>query len=129
MRGVSVAAVLLISVGACTPASDGPVYQVGGQAVAGPTCPVEPASPLPGQCAPRPVSGAVLVIIDAAGHEVARATTGSDGRWAASVPAGTDTITPQPVQGLLGTAHPVSVTVLAGSVPTAIQIDYDSGIR
>jgi hypothetical protein len=97
--------------------------------MAGPTCPVEPASPGPGQCAARPVAGAVLVITDAAGHEVTRATTGPDGHWTASVPAGTDTITPQPVQGLLGTAHAVSVTVMAGSVLTTIQIGYDTGIR
>lgn len=129
MRGFLVVFFLLIALAACTPASAGPTYQIGGQALAGPTCPVEPASPLPGQCAPRPVAGAVLVIADAAGHEVTRATTGSDGRWTASISAGTDTITPQPVQGLLGTARPVSVTVGVGSVPTAIQIEYDTGIR
>ena len=129
MRGFPVVAGLLISIVACTPGPGGPVYQIGGQALAGPTCPVEPASPVPGPCAPRPVSGAVLVITDAAGQEVARATTGPDGHWTASVPAGTDTITPQPVQGLLGTARPVSVTVTAGSVPAAIHIGYDTGIR
>jgi hypothetical protein len=69
------------------------------------------------------------VITNGAGQEVTRATTGPDGHWMASVPAGTDTITPQPVQGLLGTAHPVRVTVAAGSVPAAIQIGYDTGIR
>jgi hypothetical protein len=129
MRGLSFVSLVLIAVVGCTPAPAGATYQIGGQALAGPTCPVEPASPLPGQCAPRPVSGAVLVITDAAGQEVTRATTGSDGHWTASVPAGTSTITPQPSQGLLGTARPVSVTVAAGSVPTAIQIDYDTGIR
>lgn len=124
-------AVLLavMAVAACTPAPAESTYQIGGEALAGPTCPVEPASPLPGQCAPRPVAGAVLVITDATGLELIRATTGSDGRWTASVPAGTDTITPQPVAGLLGTARPVTVTVAAGSVPTAIEIDYDTGIR
>jgi hypothetical protein len=129
MRGLVVIAVLLIALAACTPAPAGSTYQIAGQALAGPTCPVEPASPLPGQCAPRPVAGAVLVITDRAGNEVARATTGADGRWTASIPAGTDTITPQPIQGLLGTARPVSVTVGAGSVPTAISIAYDTGIR
>lgn len=130
MRGLpSIVAVLLLAVVACTPAPGDLTYQIGGQALAGPTCPVQPASPLPGQCAPRPVAGAVLVIGDAAGHEVTRATTGADGRWSASVQAGSDTITPQPVQGLLGTARPVHVTVVAGSVPTSIEIDYDTGIR
>lgn len=122
-------ALVLIAVVSCTPGPAGATYQIGGQALAGPTCPVELASPLPGQCAPRPVAGAVLVITNAAGHEVTRVTTGADGRWMASVPAGTDTITPEPVQGLLGTARPVSITVAAGSVPTVIQIAYDTGIR
>lgn len=128
MRGFLVVALVLIAVVGCTPAPAGATYRIGGQALAGPTCPLEPASPLPGQCAPRPVSGAVLVIADD-GQEVTRATTGSDGHWTASIPAGTYAITPQPVQGLLGTARPLSVTVAAGSVPTAIQIDYDTGIR
>jgi hypothetical protein len=120
---------LLVTIAACSTSPAASPYQISGQAVAGPTCPVEPASPVPGQCAPRPVAGAVLVITDSAGREVTRATTGADGRWAASVPAGTETITPQPVQGLLGTARPISIIVAAGSVPTMIQIDYDTGIR
>jgi hypothetical protein len=84
---------------------------------------------VPGQCAPRSVPGAVLVITDADGHEVARATTGADGLWSASLPAGTYTITPQPVQGLLGTAHAFVIRVADGSVPTTLEIDYDTGIR
>jgi hypothetical protein len=79
---------VLIAVVGCTPAPPGATYRIGGQALAGPTCSVEPASPLPGQCTPRPVAGAVLVITDATGQEVTRVITGSDGRWTASVPAG-----------------------------------------
>jgi hypothetical protein len=129
MRGSILVGILLIVFAACTPASGGPTDRIGGQALAGPTCAVEPGSPLPGQCAPRPVAGAILVITDATGHEIARATTGADGHWTASVPVGTDTITPQPVQGLLGTARPISVAVGVGPAPIAIQIDYDTGIR
>jgi hypothetical protein len=124
-----VLSLVLVAVAACTPAPAGSTYEIGGQALAGPTCPVEPASPLPGQCAPRPVAGAVVVITDAAGREITRATTDAAGRWRASVPAGSYTLTPQPVQGLLGTARPVIVRVAAGSVPTDIQIAYDTGIR
>ena len=129
MRGLLFVAFLLIAFVACTPAPGAPTYQIGGRALAGPTCPVQPASPLPGQCAARPVAGAVLVITDAAGHEVTRATTGADGRWTASVPAGLDTITPLAVQGLLGIANAVQVNVAPGSVPTSIQLLYDTGIR
>jgi hypothetical protein len=129
MRALLVVACLLVALAACTPAPGAPTYLISGQALAGPTCPVEPASPLPGQCAARPVAGAVLVITDSAGHEITRATTGADGRWTASVPAGLDMITPQAVQGLLGTANAVQVNVAAGSVPTSIEIIYDTGIR
>ncbi len=128
-RRLAVLFIVVTGFVACTPAPAGPTYPIGGQALAGPTCPVEPASPLPGQCAPRPVAGAVLVITDGAGHTVTRVTTGADGRWNASIPAGTYTITPEPVQGLLGTAKAVEVSVAVGSVPTAIEIDYDTGIR
>ncbi len=129
MRGLFLFSLILIAVVTCTPALAGPIYEIGGQALAGPTCPVEPASPRPGQCAPQPVAGAVLVVSDSAGHEVTRATSGSDGRWTASMPAGSYTVTPFAVQGLLGTAHSVAVSVAAGAVPTHIQIEYDTGIR
>lgn len=63
-----------------------------------------------------------------------RVATGSfqrapDGLWSASLPAGTYTITPQAVQGLIGTAHPFVVRVAVGSVPTSMEVDYDTGIR
>ncbi len=103
-------------------------YLIGGRALAGPTCGPKPASPLPGECAPRPVSGAVLVIDDSAGHEIRRVTTTADGTWSASVPAGAYTVIPQPVVGLFGTPAPVLVTVNATSIPTGIEIDYFTGI-
>ena len=102
---------------------------VHGKAVAGPTCPVEPASPLPGECAPRVVAGAVLVFTDAGGHEVARATTTADGTFALSLPAGSYTLTPQVVTGLMGVAPPMTVTVPASGTPAELVIQYDTGIR
>ena len=48
-----------------------------GTALAGPICPVEKIPPDPA-CAPRPVAGAVVVVRDASGAEVARTTTGAD---------------------------------------------------
>jgi hypothetical protein len=108
----------------------GPTYVIGGTAVAGPTCPIVPASPLPGQCAARTVPGAILVISDAAaGREVARVTTASDGRFWASLPAGTYRLTPQPVEGLLGVAPPVTFTVSDREHPTDLRVEYDTGIR
>lgn len=81
----------------CT-SSGGPWYSVGGRAVAGPVCPVERIPPDPA-CAPRPVVGAVLVIAASDGHEVAQATTDTDGRWTIALAAGTYTLTPQAVRG------------------------------
>jgi hypothetical protein len=102
---------------------------VRGKAIAGPTCPVEPASPLPGECAPRVVAGAVLVFTDAGGHEVSRVTTAADGTFTVNLPAGSYTLTPQVVTGLMGVAPPISVTVPASGAPVELVVQYDTGIR
>jgi hypothetical protein len=44
--------------------------QLVGTVRAGPVCPVEASSPNP-QCAPRPVPGAVIVVTDTTGQELA----------------------------------------------------------
>ena len=107
----------------------GPAYAVGGHAVAGPTCPVEPAVPVPGQCEPRPVAGATIVIADADGTEVARVTTAEDGGFATTLPAGSYQLTPQPVAGLMGGAPAISIVVAASDHPSDLRIEYDTGIR
>lgn len=129
MRSLVVALFVALGVVACTAPAGAATYPIAGHAVAGPTCPVEPASPVPGQCAARPVAGAILVITDSGGHEVARITTTADGSWSAALPAGTYTLTAQPVAGLMGTARPMAITVAAGPAPSPIQIEYDTGIR
>jgi hypothetical protein len=100
---------------------------IGGVAAAGPVCPVEKNPPDPA-CAPRPVEGAVLVVQNASGTEVARSTTATDGTFFAELPAGFYVVTPQPANGLLGTAGPQSVTVTDGAV-VRLAIAYDTGIR
>jgi len=129
MRGQVLALLLVIAAMGCTPAPAGSTYAITGVALAGPTCGAEPASPVPGHCAPRPVAGAVLVLTDTGGHEVVRVTTAQDGSWTVALAVGTYTLTPQPVSGLLGTARPVEVVVRPGAVPTGVQIEYDTGIR
>lgn len=100
---------------------------IAGIALAGPVCPVETEPPDPA-CAPRPVAGAVVLIRVGGGPEVARAVTGADGIFFVELSAGDYVVEPQPVEGLLGTAGPQGVSVVAGSA-VAIQLDYDTGIR
>lgn len=110
------------------PAEGGP--WIAGRAVAGPVCPVERVPPDPA-CAPRPVGGAVIVIRDAAGAEVTRATTAADGTFLVGAPGGGSwTVEPQPVAGLMGTAPAVVVQVPdAPSSWVLADVAYDTGIR
>ena len=96
-------------------------------ALAGPMCPVETDPPSP-DCAPRPVEGAVIVVTDSGEAEVARGTTESDGKVILAVIPGPLIVVPQPVDGLLGTAPVVTVTV-AGGQTLRVTADYDTGIR
>src|SRR4051794_11705320 len=108
------------------PTGGGPTG-VGGVVTAGPICPVEKNPPDPA-CAPRPVDGAVLVIRDAGGMEVARVTTAADGAYFAELPGGVYVVMPQPAKGLLGTPAPESVTVADGAT-LRLDLLYDTGIR
>jgi hypothetical protein len=130
MRGPIIGLFLALQLVACSPpAPSEPTFAVAGRAVAGPVCPVEPANAVPGQCDPRPVTGATLIVTDGAGHEVATLTTGSDGTFTTSLPAGSYTLTPQPVAGLMGGAPPTPLEVSAGDHPMDLVIAYDTGIR
>jgi hypothetical protein len=100
---------------------------VRGTVTAGPTCPVEREPPDPA-CAERPVAGAVLVFSDADGTEVARATSAADGTFTVELAPGAYQVTPQPVDGLMGTPAVMDVEVEAGP-PTELQVSYDTGIR
>ncbi len=110
-----------------TPAPAPAFSGIVGTVTAGPVCPVERIPPDP-SCAPRPVAGAVLVVSDLAGREVARATSSATGEYRIPLPAGSYVLTPQPTQGLMGTPAPVDVTVEAGA-PATVDIQYDTGIR
>ncbi len=127
---VLVAILVLVAagcVGQAVGVSPSPSDGIGGTVSAGPTCPVEklPADPA---CAPRLVSGAVLVVRDDSGAEVGRATTGADGTFFVPLPPGSYLVTPQPVEGLMGTAQGQNVDVAAGA-RSDIVIVYDTGIR
>lgn len=100
---------------------------IGGAVTAGPVCPVEKNPPDP-SCAPRPVDGAVLIVGNASGAQVARVTTAPDGTYFAELPAGFYVVTPQPENGLFGTPGPQSVTVSDGA-SVRLDLAYDTGIR
>jgi hypothetical protein len=112
----------LVVAGAC---GVGGSSGVRGQALAGPTCPV--ARPNDPACDPRPVAGAVIVVLNPSGQEAARATTDADGRYSVALPSGSYTLEPQPVQGLMGTAAPAAATV--GLDYVTVDLMYDTGIR
>jgi len=109
-----------------SPAGDGRTG-IGGTAVAGPVCPVERVPPDPA-CAPRPVAGAVVVVRDGSGSEIARTVTAADGSFFVEVPAGDYVVEAQPAEGLLGTAGQRDVSVVDG-VAAQVQLEYDTGIR
>jgi hypothetical protein len=98
---------------------------IAGQALAGPTCPVvRPGDPA---CNDRPVPGATILIRDATGTIVAQLTTDANGRFQVVLPPGSYRLEPQPVQGLMGTASTLDVTV--GATFQVVDITYDTGIR
>ena len=95
-------------------------------AISGPTCPVQTDPPKP-ECADRPVTGAVIVIFDDAGDEVARFPTGDDGTFSLDLVPGSYLVEPQPVEGLMGTAFAEHVSLV--DRPITLTVKYDTGIR
>ena len=113
--------------GGCAPPTE-PLSTVRGVALAGPTCPVVTDPPDPA-CDDRPVVGAVIVVLDAAGAQVSTVVTGDDGSFSIELPAGSYQLVPQAVDGLMGTAAPMVVEVGGGAGPGLVTLSYDTGIR
>jgi hypothetical protein len=118
-------AVLVLLVAACQTPPAGPGVSINAQA--GPTCPVERVPPDPA-CRSRPVAGAMILILDGSGNTVAKAVTNAQGDAFAPVPPGDYVVQPQPVDGLMGGAEQVPITV-AGDAPAMVTVVYDTGIR
>lgn len=113
---------------ACTPAPRAEDLTLRVVVVAGPTCPVVSDPPDP-NCDDRPVEGAVILVHDEGGGEVARMTTDANGDALAGLAPGTYVLVPQPVEGLMGTAGPVEISIVEGVDPEPVTIAYDTGIR
>ena len=134
-RAISIWALLAVAASGCgtqpdgsgTVTTTGPGYTVSGYAHAGPTCPVEQDPPDPA-CGDRPVAGAVLIVHTATGVVVAEVATRSDGTFTLTLPPGSYTLVPQPVEGLMGTAAEQDLLVVNTS-RTGIDVSYDTGIR
>ena len=109
------------------PGGDAGRTGVAGRAVAGPVCPVETVPPDPA-CAPRPVAGARVVVLDPSGAVVAEVRTDAAGAFSFDLDPGDYTIAPDPVDGLMGTPAPVDISVLDGAT-TSVDLEYDTGIR
>jgi hypothetical protein len=75
------------------------------------------------------VAAAVVVITDPSGREVARLTTAADGSFSTQLPAGQYTLTPQPVEGLMGGASPIDFNVASSGASPPLDVAYDTGIR
>ncbi len=96
-------------------------------ATAAPVCPVESNPPDPA-CAARPVAGATIAIKDSSGATAAEGRTGLTGAVDLAVSPGIYTVEARPVEGLMGTPDPVSVTVTDG-LRAIVELGYDTGIR
>jgi hypothetical protein len=99
-----------------------------GTVTAGPTCPVVQNPPDPA-CADRPVADAVILVTNAAGDLIMRITTGADGTYDVPLGPGVYTLTPRPVEGLMGTPEAQLVRLEAGEGVVIIDFSYDTGIR
>jgi hypothetical protein len=95
--------------------------------VAGPVCPVE-TDPLDPACAPRPVTGAEVLVRTPFGEEINRATSDDDGVVDVPLGGGAYIIEALSVDGLLGTPEAVAVSVHSGGEAYLFLL-YDTGIR
>jgi len=78
-------------------------------------------------CPDRPVI-ATVVVKDASGKQVAKATSGSDGRFKIPLPPGTYVVVGERAAGLHRITGPIDATVRAGRF-TTITVTFDTGIR
>ena len=124
MKIITLLLLVVLAAGCSTnPAAE--TFSVEGYVHAGPTCPVMSDPPDP-NCADRPVDGAELVVWGPADNEVARTQSNKQGRFSLDLPAGSYTLVPQQVEGLLGTAPMQEITVPDSAV---LDVAYDTGIR
>ena len=120
---LALAALTACSGPAAAPSATPVASGIRGRVILGPTCPVQAS----GQTPCLTPHSATLVLTDRDGKEVARTTSGQDGRFEFAVGPGQYTIQPQPGQPF-PQAQPLDVTVVPGQF-LEVEINYDTGIR
>jgi hypothetical protein len=93
----------------------------------GDICPHVTVPPSP-DCAPKPLAGARLRLLNAAGQTVSAGRSGADGKVRLRAPAGTYTLVARPVSGGRITPKPQGVT-LARGVKRSLVLTYFTGIQ
>jgi hypothetical protein len=130
-----VSSVLLVGVlllaGACGDGGSAPApgrIELVGVVVGSPACPETVTTS--SECAPAPLEGRVLVVRDAAGHEVGRARSDERGRFHLALAPGHYRVEPQPGAGSPAAPSPIDVVVPDdGSQAPELRVVYDTGIR
>lgn len=95
-----------------------------GQTLMGPACPGPVRVDTP--CPDTPVQ-ATITILNASTEQVAQIQSDAQGLFTISLPPGTYTLQPEPLN-ILQHAEPLTVTVVLANY-VAVTITYDSGIR
>jgi hypothetical protein len=96
-------------------------------AVAGPVCPVERVPPDPA-CAPRPVAGAVVDIIDAGGVQDRQVVLDATGQQFVELVPGEYRVVAQSAEGFMNAPEVQRVSIEDGRV-TEVTFTFDTGIR
>jgi len=95
-------------------------------AVAGPVCPVEkPGDPA---CAPKPLPGATILVMDANGKVLDKVTADAQGAAFIALDAGSYVIGAEGTSGMMGGPQQQPVSIKAGRI-SQVTLLYDTGIR
>ena len=110
-------------------ASAAATVHVTGHVTAGPVCPVERNPPDPA-CAPRPVAGGHVSVVDPASAAViGTTTTVQDGAYAVDVPPGSYELRAEADPPGIGGTKPVPFVADRGNQGMTVDIELDTGIR
>ena len=127
-RPLAAAILVLLGLAGCQPPADEATGTLRGEVIAGPVCPVVTDPPDP-DCADRPVPGAELVLEVGGGDGgQVRVIADENGLFEIVLSPGRYTLIPQPMEGLLGTAAPVTLEI-GEATTTELTVVYDTGIR